>query len=170
MSSEEVTKEEINESIDLELSIMENLEGLIGQADQKAQFTLTVGAVLLASTTLLNTGQSIDTYMTISTLLMILALAISVFFSLLAVIPRLPSGNLPKNIFFFGSIIQSSEETFIAEYDEYLKDVKPMILSEIYALSAIQKKKLNNVRWSYIFLGIAIIIWIIGHFISLMLD
>jgi hypothetical protein len=169
MSSEEVTQDKVSESIDLELSIMENLEGLISQADQKAQFTLTVGAVLLASTTLLNTGQRIDTYLTISALLMILALAVSVFFSLLAVIPRLPPGNLPKNIFFFGSIIQSSEETFIEEYDEYLADVKPMILSEIYTLSSIQKKKLNNVRLSYIFLGIAIIIWIIGHFASLIL-
>ena len=98
---------------------------------------------------------------------MIAALALSIVFSLLAVIPRLPPGNLPTNIFFFGSIVQSSEKEFIEKYDEYLEDVKPMLLSEVYVLSSIQTKKLNNVRKSYIFLGVAVVIWMVGQILAL---
>lgn len=154
----------------LGLNLMQHIEGQLERADNKAQFTLTIEALLLASSTIwgstVNQSQTIrstaflDNFILILSVLILIILAISTIFAMLAVMPKLASPNKVNNIFYFGSITQDEENSFTDLIKKYTdEEITTMLFSEIYALSEIAKRKYELIQRSYYLLFFAIGLW-----------
>lgn len=144
----------------LGLNLMQHIEGQLERADNKAQFTLTIEALLLASSTIwgstvnqspaIRSTTFLDNFILILSVLILIVLAISTIFAMLAVMPKLASPNKVNNIFYFGSITQAEENTFTDLIKKYTdEEITAMLFSEIYALSEIAKRKNDALMTRY---------------------
>ncbi len=161
----------------MSLKLLEHIEGQLGRADSKAQFTLTIDAILLASTAFLSNGMAkpliissatiLQNIVGISAILMLILLIVSTCFALSAVIPRLFPPKKEMNVFYFESILSTSEEVFNQRFNSTTKqDFNKMILSEIYVLSLIAKKKYRLIQRSHQLLFGSLFYWVLAVLIN----
>lgn len=154
----------------LGLNLMQHIEGQLERADNKAQFTLTIEALLLASSTIwgstvnqsptISSTAFLNNFILILSVLILIVLAISTVFAMLAVMPKLATPNKVNNIFYFGSITQDKENIFTELIKKYTaEEITAMLFSEIYALSEIAKRKYELIQRSYHLLFLAIGLW-----------
>ncbi len=168
---EETKKNKLDfDEYSLGLNLMQHIEGQLERADNKAQFTLTIEALLLASSTIW--GSTVNQSLTTSSmsfwdiftlalsLLILITLVASLVAAMLAVMPKLTSPNKVNNIFYFGSITQDTESAFTELIKKHTgEEITSMLFSEIYALSEIAKRKYELIKRSYLFLFFAIGLW-----------
>lgn len=167
------------DGLKLGITLLRHIEGQLSRADTKAQFTLTVDAILMASTTLLGksivinsitytTAPSINQLIAVLSILMFTSLLISTVFALLAVMPRLtPASRVPNNLFYFGTIvqegekkIQESEKKFIEQFTKQSpEEIRQMVLSEVHGLARIARDKFKWIRMSHYLLFVALVFW-----------
>jgi len=155
------------EKIDFVKSILEHNNHLIGLADTKAGFIVTMSGVVLGLLFLLEKDLMIDFTRggIISTSIL---LVVSAFFGFNVIRARL-SKNPPQSAIYF----QSIEKMTNADYIEYVKkmsekDILEDYLNNISNISKIQKKKFNNLNWSLRFIIISLIslaITLVSYFI-----
>lgn len=156
--------------VELGLTLLAHIEGQLNRADSKAQFTLTVNTLLLASTALVNEGIAttvLDTSASalprlagVSAILMFITLLVSTIYSLLAVMPKLTLPAKDRNVFFFGAIVQMSEKTFFERIRKTeTKEFDEMVLSETYTLAGIATQKFLRIKYSHQLLLVAVIFW-----------
>jgi hypothetical protein len=154
----------------LGLNLMQHIEGQLERADNKAQFTLTIEALLLASSTIwgstvtqsptISSMAFLDIFILILSVLVLIILVASTIVAMLAVMPKLASPNEVNNIFYFGSITDTEEATFTHLIKSYTdEEIITMLFSEIYALSEIAKRKYELIQRSYYLLFLAIGLW-----------
>lgn len=136
------------------------LDNSIRQADQKANLILGVDAILIAAITTETVQNFLVRGFPIESIVLIGVIG-SVFFSLLAVLPRFTQNkNRVGTDHFFGDIVKISEQAFLARWmDMTLQQVKESVLSQIYAKSHIAQRKFINVRRSAILLLVALVVW-----------
>lgn len=136
------------------------LDNAIRQADQKANLILGVDAILIAGITTETIQTTSVGGFPIESVVLIGVLA-SVFYSILAVMPRFTKDKTRVGTdHFFGDIVKISEEAFLARWmDMSLQQVKESVLSQIYAKSFIAQRKFNNVRRSTMLLLVALVVW-----------
>jgi hypothetical protein len=160
----------VDTGLDLERSLLDHIEGQFNRADSKAQFTLTIESVLMASTSFFQTGAAKSIFDASTPflgriaaclfVLMFILLVIATIYSVAAIIPRLTQPKeMPVNIFYFGSIVSQSEQEFIRTFDDHAKNFREMLLSEIYTSSLIAYRKYKLVRQSYLFLITSLFVW-----------
>lgn len=168
-------------TLQLGISILQHVEGQLNRADSKAQFTLTLDALLLASSALLGGGATGEVarlgarilahrLVPIVGIAMFVALLISTIYALLAVMPRFTPRNMAnKNIFYFGNIVQQNREDFAEYYvSQSPHEIEKMLMAEIHDLSGIAKQKFALIRISYIFLFFSLGFWSIVQTIILL--
>lgn len=154
----------------LGLNLMQHIEGQLERADNKAQFTLTIEALLLASSTIwgstvnqsptIGSMKFLDNFILILSVLILIVLVASTIIAMLAVMPKLASPNKVNNIFYFGSITQAEESSFTHLIKNYTQEeITEMLFSEIFALSEIAKRKYELIQRSYHLLFFAIGLW-----------
>lgn len=167
--------------LELGISILQHVEGQLNRADSKAQFTLTLDALLIASSAFLGSGASGEVtrlnamtlsyrFVAIFGIAMFVTLLISTVYALLAVIPRFTPKNMAnQNIFYFGNIVQQDRKEFAEHYgNQSRREIEKMLMSEIHDLSGIAKQKFALIRISYIFLFFALGFWSIVQMILLL--
>lgn len=171
----------VQDKLELGISILQHVEGQLNRADSKAQFTLTLDALLIASSAFLGTGAKGEVVglsaTTFSSLIvpvlgiaMFVTLLISTIYALLAVIPRFtPKTMANNNIFYFGNIAQQKRDDFAEHYiSQSYREIEKMLMSEIHDLSGIAKQKFSLIRISYIFLFLALGFWSILQMVILL--
>ena len=171
----------VQDKLELGISILQHVEGQLNRADTKAQFTLTLDALLIASSAFLGTGATGEVarlssasfpYRIVAAfgIAMFVTLLISTVYALMAVIPRFTSRNKANtNIFYFGNIAQQKREDFAEQYiGQPYREIEKMLMSEIHDLSGIAKQKFSLIRISYIFLFLALGCWSILQMIVLL--
>ena len=156
----------IQDKLELGISILQHVEGQLNRADSKAQFTLTLDALLIASSAFLGSGATgtaafSSRMIPIIGIAMFVALLISTVYALLAVIPRFTPRNMANNnIFYFGNIVQQGKKDFAEHYlSQSYQEIERMLMSEIHDLAGIAKQKFSLIRISYIFLFFALGFW-----------
>lgn len=175
------TQRRVPDKLELGISILQHVEGQLNRADSKAQFTLTLDALLIASSAFLGSGAtgdvarlSADTFsnriIALFGIAMFITLLISTVYALLAVIPRFTSQNRTNNnIFYFGNIVQQEKKDFAEQYvNQSYHEIEKMLMSEIHDLAGIAKQKFILVRSSYIFLFFSLGFWSILQMIILL--
>lgn len=171
----------VQDKLELGISILQHVEGQLNRADSKAQFTLTLDALLIASSAFLGTGATGDVARLGATsfsnrivpvlgIAMFVTLLISTIYALLAVIPRFTLKTMANNnIFYFGNIAQQKREDFAEHYvSQPYREIEKMLMSEIHDLAGIAKQKFSLIRISYIFLFLALGFWSILQMVSLL--
>ena len=154
--------------------LMDHLGGEITRADTKAQFILTVDALLLASTTLFEKGIAITIFEPGSSLiarlagifsiLMFITLLVSTILAITAIIPRLTPPGKVNNLYFYGTVTDYKEHDFIhAVRKQTPREMNDLLLSEVHALAKIAQKKFIIVRRSYQWLFLAVGFWILAQ-------
>ena len=152
------------------LDLLKHIESQVSRTDTKAQFTLTVDALLIGSATflgkgvansLINPGAPVEEkIIAVLSILMFVALLVSTYLALIVIMPKLSPPDVQFNIFYFSSILKLSEQEFIARYkNSDHKELENMLLSEIYALAAIVQNKYKGVRRSHYFILLALGCW-----------
>ncbi|MEK6800661.1 MAG: Pycsar system effector family protein [Nanoarchaeota archaeon] len=137
---------------------------LIRLADTKASVVLTLIGVILSL--FFNYFISKNSVSIIPIILIISLFVISGLFSFIAIYPRKGNSNEKNSLLYYGSakniqknflspLIKNEEEKIISDYVENVKSI-----------AGIVEKKFNFLRYSYIFLAIAILIKIIVEFSS----
>lgn len=168
------TDKKENETQEFGSMLLKHMEGQLNRADSKAQFTLTVDALLLASTTLFGKGIAITILDAASpmiarlagifSILMFVALLISTIYAILAVIPKLAPPGKVNNLYYYGTILNYKERDFLhAVRKQHPREMNDMLLSEVYALSSIAQQKFLIVRRSYQCLCVAVGFWLIAQ-------
>ena len=93
-----------------------------------------------------------------------LALLISFYFALVAVRPRLRTRDHQPTVMYFRQIIQLPEAEFV---DRFLAQTPEQLLraqlAEIHAQSKIADRKFMGVRWSVVFLLVALVLWAVAQ-------
>jgi pycsar effector protein len=172
----------IQGNLELGISILQHVEGQLNRADSTAQLTLTLDALLIASSAFLGTGATGDvarisatafSYRMVAVLgvAMFITLLISTIYALVAVIPRFTPENMANNnIFYFGNIVQQERQDFAEHYfSQSNREIERMLMSEIHDLSGIAKQKFVLIRMSYIFLFASLGFWSIVQMIILLI-
>lgn len=149
----------------------QEVDNSLRHADLKAQVVMGINAILFAAVTNLATGQGltiVSQEFNFSTDLTILALNLIVFmcllfstlFALATIFPRFKPTETAHSFFYFGDIIQDSENDYLDHYlDMTLDDVKLEVMAQIRAKAFIVSKKFYNVRRSMVFLFLALLVW-----------
>lgn len=155
----------------------QEMDYLIRSADLKAQLTMGINAILIASgldfsietfEIALGTGVPAIERITLGSELMVtLFLILSLAFSLMTIIPR-KHGTKTHNLYFFADITKLDETEFIDEFMATpLDDIKRNVLAEIYAKAAIVDVKFRDARFSIICLYFATMFWVVSHIMPL---
>lgn len=163
--------------------LVQLVEGQISRADIKAEITLTVNTLLIASTaliekniashTLLNGGASlVERLVALFSMLMFASLLVSTYFSLLAVLPRIKSaGGLGDNFFYFGSISYRSRQDFIDSFSKKQQpEIKEMMLQQVHALASIAQRKFQLIRVSLLLLFAAVTFWALARLFNILVS
>lgn len=174
------TQRRVQDKLELGISILQHVEGQLNRADSKAQFTLTLDALLIASSAVLGTGAtgdvarlSADTFsyrlVALFGIAMFVTLLISTVYALSAVVPRFTSENRANNnIFYFGNIVHQKKKDFAEHYlNQSYRQIEKMLMSEIHDLAGIAKQKFILIRSSYFFLFFSLGFWSILQMIIL---
>ncbi len=146
----------------LGLELLHHVENQLLRADNKAQYTLVVDALLLVGVALTTSPSGSPAHVMLM-MLAAAALLASIFFCLAVVMPKL---NPPAavNLFYFSSILTLSEEDFVARFRALqAPDVEAMLLSELYVLSAITQGKFLKIRRSHLALYVGLGLWAIAY-------
>jgi len=149
-------------SMDMQISI----------ADTKAQLIMGANAILVASIAL-NPGalssalvtagsQPLERFAVAISLLMIVALLISIYFALSSARPKLSGAAKQKNLFFFGTAAALEEAAYVKQFMALtMDDVKMSVIAQIHAKAVIVDKKYRSIRSSLLFLFIALVLWLL---------
>lgn len=144
------------------------MDGLIRQADQKAQIILGINAFVFASFSGIFqnagvpffdagiTNRNLANGLVIATMVIQL---VSIFYALLTTAPQLgkPSG---KNLFYFNDVAIHTRPDYIALFlAQPLEAVKEAVIGEIHAKSGIVRRKFQRMNISIIFLFFALVTW-----------
>ena len=164
-------------STELIKALFEHIENQLARVDEKAELTITGNAILVAATSLSN-SEAIATIMNSDCgilfrttasiqLLMLVTLLASFYFSFQAVIPRLISTEKGKNLFDFSYIIQLSEDEYATQFfSQSHQETYLALRSEIHTLSKIANNKYKKLRYSFISLFSAFVLWAISQLLS----
>jgi hypothetical protein len=146
-------------------------------ADTKAQIIMGANAILLAAAAF-NRGEALRVFTNSSatlsdqvglvlTLLMLLALFVSVYYALITARPNLiPPPGANRNLFFFGHIAQMDEEAYVDAFlGMSMDDVKRTVIRQIYARSVVVERKYRNVRVSLTFLFLGLVCFVAARII-----
>lgn len=163
----------------LGLVLMQHIEGQLERADTKAQFTMTINALLLATSSIWNirinqivdikTAPFVDVLILFLSVLILLVLVVATVLAMVAVMPTLTLPEKAQNIFYFGTIIKTTERTFLQYVKNYSRQgITAMLYSEIYALAAIAEKKYLLIKRSYFLLLGAVVLWGLLQFLVIL--
>ena len=154
-----------------------DMEQQTSRADLKSQIILSANAIFLAIAANFGLGLESDMLQHITTLevvvitanlLMLVAMIISVYFSLSAAFPRkgmdIHVGQDDCDLFYFGHICQLTETQYMDRFlSMSMQDVKQETILAIHAKAGIVAAKYKNVRYSMIFIFIAILLWSVSR-------
>ena len=168
------------DKFDVSLDLLKHIESQVSRTDTKAQFTLTVDALLISSATFFGKGVAsslasssaltAEKLIAVFSIVMFVSLLISTYLALIVIMPKLAPPNIPFNFFYFSSILKSSEKEFVNRYKNLdKKELENMLLSEIYALSAIVQNKYKGIRRSHYFILVALGCWAVAQGIAVIL-
>jgi hypothetical protein len=136
----------------------------IRHADQKAQLILGVNTVFIAA---LASGLAPGNTAVLLEAVVLGLLIFSVFFALRTVMPRFRREGFRANLFFFGDIMEMTQEDYVKAYMNLnLQDVKVAIMQQIHVKSSIVHRKYTNVQRSLTFLILALFAWAIAWGVS----
>jgi hypothetical protein len=167
LSASEAGREELRDSATL---LFEQTASQISLADTKAQLTLAADAILVAAISPLGKGifgRVTDASLPVltrasaaCTIGTFAALLISFAFALVAVRPRLRTRSHQPSMMYFRQIIRQPEQDFVDRFlHQTPEQVHRALLGEVYAQSVIATRKFVQVRWSVIFLLLALVLW-----------
>jgi len=165
-------KRHIPGKLELGLSILQHVEGQLNRADSKAQFTLTLDTLLVASSAFIgreitaSISEDINALfqynlMVLFSMAMFITLLVSTVYALMSVIPRFTGEIKPNNnLFYFRSIAHQERKDFVERYlNQSNHEVQTMLALEIYDLSGIATQKFALIRISHIFLFFSLGFW-----------
>jgi Pycsar effector protein len=181
--SQPVEQDKLFDDVDkftVSLDLLKHLESQVSRTDTKAQFTLTVDALLIGSATffgkgvahsLLSAGTPIEeNIIAVLSIIMFAALLVSTYLALIVIMPKLSPPDIQFNIFYFSSILKLSEQDFITRYKNTdHKELENMLLSEIYAMAEIVQNKYKGIRKSHLFILVALGCWAFAQGIEILL-
>lgn len=155
--------------------LYQDMDSLIRQADTKAQISLGVGAVLLATATpniagmgtliLDNNAALTQRVGGLFTFMVIVVLLLSVYYALATATPRIKITNGKFSPFFFGSIKALDEAAFVGQFMGLSnQEVKISVLKEIHTKSQIVAAKFQSAAWSVRFLFGGVVLLGIARF------
>ncbi len=141
------------------LELLHHVEQQLARADNKAQYTLVVDALLLVGLLLLAPAGG-RPLLQLLVFLATAALLVSIVFCLSVVMPKLNPPGLQVNLFYFSSILTVSEAEFASRFRALTpEEVESMLLSELYVLSAITQGKFLKIRRSHMALYLGLGLW-----------
>jgi hypothetical protein len=150
-----------------------DMDGLIRQADTKAQIFLGVNAILAATIANVPTGLGTATFTPpvgvgasalsqigfIMLLGVVLMLVLSVFFALATIIPRRVEPT-HQSLYFYGTAARMDANAYIQAFKESeLEDLKSTILGQIHSRAQIVAAKFTTVNLSGRFLLFGVLLW-----------
>ncbi|MFQ3567861.1 MAG: Pycsar system effector family protein [Aggregatilineales bacterium] len=153
-------------SMDMQISI----------ADTKAQLIMGANAILIASIAL-NPGalssalitadtQPVERFAVAISLLMVVALLISIYFALSSARPKLRGGTKQNNLFFFGTAAALEEAAYVEQFMALtMDDIKTSVIAQVHAKAVIVEKKYRGIRSSLLFLFIALLLWLLARLV-----
>lgn len=98
---------------------------------------------------------------------MIGAMLMSIMFALKTARPKLIATTRMHNLFFFGHIVQLSEDDFVNRFMHMnIQDIKRALLTQIYAKSRILDKKFLFTRYSMTFMFAALLLLAMFHLVN----
>lgn len=150
----------------------ERFDFYIEKADNKASFLLAfsgalIGGILLETDKIININcKLLSIHLVIFTLI---SLLVSVVYSLLVIIPRIPKMGI-ESIMFFKSVQDLTLDEYKCKINNLNNDDKLLneYENETYELAKICYKKMKNMKKSLIFLTISIIFIVIIIFIKIL--
>ena len=144
------------------------MDGLIRQADQKAQIILGINAFVFASFSGIFqnagvpffdagiTNKNIANALVIATMVIQL---VSIFYALLTTAPQLGKVS-GKNLFYFNDVAMHTRANYTTAFlDQSLEAIKEAVIGQIHAKSGIVRRKFQRMRISIIFLFVALVTW-----------
>jgi hypothetical protein len=154
--------------------LFEHIEGQINRTDTKAQLIMAVDALLAATITSSGKGMTaslldanspvMNRLAAVPTLLMFVALLLSVYYALLVIRPKLRFSQKRQTLFYFGHIVQWDEDEFIGKFLSLPSDeIIASILAQVYAKAQVAQHKFAGIHWSLNFLIAALILWAIAQ-------
>jgi hypothetical protein len=154
--------------------LFDDIEGQISRADTKAELTITADGILAAAVTSLSPVSPTALVATLTngaapltsrvaaggTILLFIALLVSILCALLVVRPRLRHPGRPSLVY-FGQIARLSEAVFIARFLKQ-SDTEAMValLADIHTKARIARRKYAGVGLSVILLIVALALWV----------
>ncbi len=153
----------MDERFELGLELLHHVENQLARADNKAQYTLIVDALLLVGVALTTSATARPLHLALMGLAAA-ALLLSIFFCLSVVMPKLNPPGVQVNLFYFSSILTLSEADFAARFRALTPpEVESMLLSELYVLSAITQGKFLKIRRSHLALYVGLGLWALAY-------
>jgi hypothetical protein len=149
-----------------------DLYAQISLADSKAQLIMGANAVLLAALVvdIASVGQLLqgDSFLGKIGGLLIMAtafmLATSIYFGIVATLPKMGQSKHDNNLFFFGHITQMKQQDYLREFLQLSPmQIKVSYITEIHARAHIAEKKFEQVRWGLIILTSGFCLWVCAH-------
>ncbi|HCV43311.1 MAG TPA: hypothetical protein DGH68_07485 [Bacteroidetes bacterium] len=165
-SGEEAEKEIVS----LADSLNGHLDRQIDLADRKAQLILaacTFMAATIAPLTARIRFDFLDPSVTSvqklaagTTVLMVFALLLCVYFALLVTRPALSNKRQKPSLLYFGHIANLSEQEFLTKFmRQQPEEIRDAILSQVYQKAAIAMRKFAAIRQSLNFLFLTFLFW-----------
>ena len=164
---------------ELAAMLLEQSQELISFADTKAQLVLAADALFATAVGgfeadrargLFTSGTPLDDRLSIILILLAFGtLLVSVYYALTVAKPNLTPTVHGSNLFFFGAILQRSENEFVDAFQKQsLEEARSAVLREVYAKSHIAARKFNLTHQSLNYLVWALVLWIAAQVISIL--
>ena len=179
ITAEHHAESETVASMELDFSFLltafySDLYAQISLADSKAQLIMGANAVLLAALVvdIASVGQLLQgEHMLgrIGAVLIILTavmLATSIYFGIVATLPKMGQSKHDNNLFFFGHITQMAQQDYLREFLQLSPmQIKASYIAEIHARARIAEKKFQQVRLGLLILIAGFCFWVSAHIV-----
>lgn len=165
---------DVVDTTQLATQLFEHVQGQINFADTKAQLTLAADALLAAVVApqgrsllgglLDGSAPPLTRIAALLGLLMFASVLLSVYFALVVARPMLRVGGARPSLFYFGTIVQHSEEEFIKAFvSQSSEDVRLALLAQVHARAKIAWRKFTAIQRSLDFLVAALVLWTVAQ-------
>lgn len=167
---ERLNEESEKEIVSLADSLNGHLDRQIDLADRKAQLILAACTFMAATIAPLTarirfdffnpTVASLQRLTAVSTVFLVVALLLCVYFALLVTRPALSKKRQKPSLLYFGHIADMSEQEFLNRFvRQQPEEIRDAILSQVYQKASIAMRKFAAIRRSLNFLFLTFLLW-----------